>query len=180
MENQVVYNKDGLLNGSVDTGSGGCISEWHEGRLVSHYREIGLGWSIRVVKMWDSYYYSYKHIDYEKKQLREEIYGYKYGLMDMIAPGMIVFCAYKERPTFRVVEASERMIRDKADNVLFPLRVICKKVLMTDVSALLDADDVEGIHELLDVQKPVLEIRDDYFVPVSIEKSYECVDSDED
>jgi len=150
------------------------MSEWFEGRLISHYREIGLGWSIRVVKMWDSYYYSYKHIDYEKKQLREEIYGYKYGsALGAVKAGHIVFCAYKERPTFRVVEASDRMIAETADNILFPLRIICKKVLMTDVSALLDADDVEGIHELLDVQKPDVEIGDNFAEDI-------CVDSDED
>lgn len=180
MENPILYNKNGLLHGTVDTGPGGCISEWYEGRLVSHYREIGLGWSIRVVKMWDSYYYSYKHIDYEKKQLREEIYGYKYHTSHNVKVGDSVFCTYKERPTFRVIEASDRMIAETADNVLFTLRIICKKVLMSDVSALLDADDVEGIHELLDVQKPVLEIRDDYYIPMSVEKSYEYVDSDEE
>ena len=180
MDSPIIYNEHGLLHGTVDTGPEGCMSEWHEGCLISHYREIGLGWSIRVVKMWDSYYYSYKHIDYEKKQLREEIYGYKYNGAHNVKAGDIVFCAYKERPTFRVVEASERMITDMADNILFPLRIICKKVLLSDVSAMLDADDVEGVHELLDIQKPVLEIRDDYYMPVPVEKSYECVDSDED
>lgn len=187
MENSIVYNKEGLLHGTVDTGSDGCVSNWHEGRLMSHYREVGLGWSIRVVKMWDSYYYSYRHIDYEKKLMREEIYGYKYGsasapTSDSIKAGDIVFCAYKERPTFRVVESSDRMIADVADNVLFPLRIICKKVIHTDVSALLDADDVEAIHELLDVQIPKMEVVEEEETYAL--KSYNCsesaVDSDED
>jgi hypothetical protein len=190
MDNPIVYNKDGLLHGSVDTGPGGCVSEWEGGRLVSHYREIGLGWSIRVVKMWDSYYYSYKHIDYEKKQLCEVIYGYKYAASHNVKVGDSVFCAYKERATFRILEASQRMIANVTDNVLFPLKMICKKIIYRDVSGLLDADDIEGIHDMLDIQKPDVEIEEDYIFPPYFQKYDESpiedvdvdvdVDSDED
>lgn len=154
----ICYNTHGLLDGTLEIN--GCVSEWVNGLLVSHYRELGVGWSIRVVKMWDSYYYSHKQVDYVKKILREEIYGYKYAMNDMIAPGMHVFCAYKERPTFRVVVATERMIRDSVDNVLFPLKVITSKVLEKDIAAILDADDVEALEELLWVEVPSLEVED--------------------
>jgi hypothetical protein len=153
------YNEHGLLDGTLEMN--GCVSEWVNGRLISHYREMGAGWSIRVVKMWDSYYYSHKQVDYVKKVLREEIYGYKYAMNDMFAPGMHVFCAYKERPSFRVVVATERMIRDSVDNVLFPLKVITCKVLEKDIAAVLDADDVEALEELLSVEVPSLEVEDD-------------------
>lgn len=154
----IQYNEHGLLDGTVEMN--GCTSEWENGRLVSHYREMGTGWSIRVVKMWDSYYYSHKQVDYVKKVLREEIYGYKYALNNAYTPGMHVFCAYKERPSFRVVVATERMIKDSVDNVLFPLKMITSKVLEKDIAAVLDMDDVEALAELLSVEVPSLDMKD--------------------
>jgi hypothetical protein len=168
------YNENGLLDGTVDTGPSGCLSQWYNGRLISHYREMGAGWSIRVVKMWDSYYYSHKQIDYEKKQLREEIYGYRYN-GSAVKAGDIVFCAYKERPTFRVLEATERMIRDSVDNVLFPLKVITSKVLEKDIATILDTDDVEALQELLWVEVPSLEVEDEVGDEVRfLDKTFNC------
>ena len=153
------YNTHGLLDGIINNGF--CVSEWMDGLLVSHYRELGVGWSIRVVKMWDSYYYySLKHVDYEHKLLREEIYGYRY-CGGPVKAGDAVFCAYKERLSFRVVLATERMIADSADNVLFPLKVITSKVIVKDIAAILDADDVEELEELLWVEVPCADIQDD-------------------
>jgi hypothetical protein len=153
----ICYNTYGLLDGIINNGF--CVSEWMDGLLVSHYRELGVGWSIRVVKMWDSYYYSLKHVDYEHKLLREEIYGYRY-CGGAVKAGDAVFCAYKERPSFRVVVATERMIADSADNVLFPLKVITSKVIVKDIAAILNADDVEALEELLSVEVPSLELDD--------------------
>ncbi len=168
MESSIVYNAEGLLDGTVNTGSEGCVSQWANGRLISHYREMGAGWSIRVFKFTTGhYYYSHKQIDYDAQVLREEICVYRYGLRDMIAPGMTVFCAYKWRPTFRVVEATERMIADNADNVLTPLQVLDKKTLVKDIRAVLEEGSAEDIFELLEVPMPgvnVMEEVDDVLV----------------
>jgi hypothetical protein len=159
MESSIIYNEHGLLDGTVNTGAGGCVSQWANGLLVSHYREMGAGWSIRVFKFTTGqYYYSHKQIDYAAQVLREEIYVYRYGLGDMIAPGTTVFCAYKERPTFRVLEATERMIRDDADNVLTPVHVLSREATATDIRRVLDEGSVEDIYELLEVPMPAVKI----------------------
>lgn len=169
----IQYNEHGLLDGTVEMN--GCVSEWVNGCLISHYREMGAGWSIRVVKMWDAYYYSHKQVDYVKKVLREEIYVYKYTMNDMCVPGMHVFCAYKERPSFRVVVATERMIKDSVDNVLFPLKMITSKVLEKDIAAVLDGDDVEALEELLSVEVPSMDMEDDVEDEVHfLDKTFNC------
>ncbi len=163
METHITYNEEGLLDGTVDTGSGGCVSQWAHGLLISHYREMGHGWSIRVFKFTTGhYYYSHKQIDYDAQVLRESICIYRYdtGFEGPLVPGMTVFCAYKGRPTFRVVEATERMIRDTADNVLTPLRVFQKKTVAKDIRTVLEGDSVEDVFELLEVPLPAVEVKD--------------------
>jgi hypothetical protein len=187
MESSIIYNEHGLLDGTVNTGAEGCVSQWANGLLVSHYREMGAGWSIRVFKFTTGqYYYSHKQIDYAAQVLREEIYVYRYGLGDMIVPGTTVFCAYKERPTFRVLEATERMIRDKTDNVLTPLYVISREATATDIRRVLESGSVEDVYELLEVPMPtvsvmeeevIVEKEEDEKVVSFLDKTFNCGES---
>ena len=185
MESTINYNEHGLLDGTVDTGAEGCVSTWKDGLLVSHYREMGAGWSIRVFKFTTGhYYYSLKQIDYAAQLLREEIYVYRYSVGEA-AVGQTVFCAYKERPTFRVVEATERMIADRADNVLTPLEVLSRKAMATDIRGVLESGSVEDIYELLEVPVRPLVVEDEAPVkkvvvkpePTFLDKTFNCGES---